>query len=67
MSTIDPGAPLGTPSGTGRLGHPTGNGSTWGDLGLPDSTPADGTEGNEGNDATGTNAGAPPDDGTGSR
>lgn len=64
---LDPGADLETPAGTGRLGSPDGNGDTWadeGDLELPDATPADGTEGN---DATGSNAGAPPQDGTGSR
>lgn len=64
---VDPGADLQTPEGTGRLGQPDGNGDTWadeGDLPLPDGTPADGTEGN---DATGSNAGAPPQDGTGSR
>lgn len=64
MSTgqiIDEGEPTLTPGGTGRLGHPDGNGLTWGDPGLPSSTPADGTQGGQ-NDAQ-----QPPDDGTGSR
>ena len=45
-STVDPdpGEPLLTPSGTGRLGHPVGNGLTWGDPGSQ-SAYADGSEG----------------------
>lgn len=67
LPDLDPGDPARTPDGTGRLGHPDGDGPTWandGDVDLPDETPADGTEGN---DASGSNAGAPPQDGTGSR
>jgi hypothetical protein len=63
MSFIDPGEPTLTPSGTGRLGHPIGDGLTWADEGLPSSTPADGTGGGDQSDY----ATAPPDDGTGSR
>jgi HK97 family phage prohead protease len=61
---LDPGDATQTPDGTGRLGHPVGNGRTWADLGggLPSSTPADGTGGGTGDYAT-----APATDGTGSR
>lgn len=59
---IDPGDDTQTPDGTGRLGHPDGNGQTWADPGLPSSTPPDGTEG-----GTGDYAQQAPDDGIGSR
>jgi hypothetical protein len=29
---VDPGAPIATPAGTGRLGNPTGTGQTWGSV-----------------------------------
>lgn len=32
---LDPGGPLLTPGGTGLMGTPTGNGSTWADPGTP--------------------------------
>lgn len=60
--TIDPGHPIVTPAGTGPLGHPIGTGRTWGDPGLPTSTPPDGTGG-----GTGDYAGQPAQDGTGAR
>ncbi|HEY3945740.1 MAG TPA: hypothetical protein VGL78_10970 [Solirubrobacteraceae bacterium] len=32
-AVLDPGESLATPEGSGRLGHPVGNGRTWGDPG----------------------------------
>jgi hypothetical protein len=43
---LDPGPNLTTPSGTGPLGRPNGNGDTWGDPGAASPTITDGTESN---------------------